>query len=142
MEPALRADIERLLEMTGQAELGAQMASTMSDAVLNSVRQAQKDVPPRVIEVVRDVFHAEFVKAFASSDMKDKQVALFAKYYTHTEIKGLIAFYETDLGRKAIANAPQLVRDGAAIGEEWARGAMPGLMKTVETRLRSEGLIP
>jgi hypothetical protein len=95
-----------------------------------------------VIEVVRDVFHAEFVKAFASSDMKDKQVALFAKYYTHTEIKGLIAFYETDLGRKAIANAPQLVRDGAAIGEEWARGAMPGLMKTVETRLRSEGLIP
>jgi hypothetical protein len=79
LEPALRADIERLMKMTGQAELGAQMATTMSDAVLNSIRQAQKDLPPRVIAVVREVFNAEFGKAFAPSDTTDKQIALFAK---------------------------------------------------------------
>jgi len=142
LEPALRADIERLMEMTGQANLGAQMATTMSDAMLNNFRQTQKRIPPRVIDVVREVSSEEFARAFASSAIKEKQIALFAKYYTHAEIKGLIAFYETDLGRKAIANTPHLMREGAAIGEEWAREAMPGVMKLIEARLRSEGLIP
>ncbi len=54
----------------------------------------------------------------------------------------LIAFYESDLGRKTIANMPHLIREGAAIGEEWAKSAMPGVMKVLETRLKAEGFEP
>jgi hypothetical protein len=142
VEPALRADIEKLMAITGQAELAVQMATTMSDAVLNGFQQSQKAVPPRVFEVVKEVLKTEFAKAFVQSDIKDKQIALYAKYYTHADVKGLIAFYESDLGRKAIANMPSLLREGAAIGEDWARGAMPGIMQILETRLKAEGLIP
>ena len=37
---------------------------------------------------------------------------------------------------------PDLMRDGSKIGEEWAKGAMPGVMQVLEARLKSEGLIP
>jgi uncharacterized protein len=142
VDPALRADIERLMDLTGQAAIGAQLASTISDAFLNGLQQTQKNVPPRVIEVVREVINAEFGQVFAASEVKDKQIALYAKYYTHADVKGLIAFYETDLGRKAVANAPSLMREGAAIGQEWAKGAMPGVLQRLQARLKSEGLIP
>ena len=142
VEPVLRADIEKLMEITGQTALSTQMASTISDAFLNGFKQKQSTVPPRMIEVVREVFNAEFAKAFAGSDIKDKQIALYAKYFTPGDVKGLIAFYESDLGRKTIANMPSLMREGATIGQEWAKDAMPGVMQVLQARLKSEGLIP
>jgi hypothetical protein len=142
VDPVIRADIEKLMEMTGQTQTSVQIANTISNAFLNGFKQTQKVVPPRMIEVVREVLQAEFARAFATSDFKDKQVALFAKYYTHAEIKGLITFYESELGRKAVANTPSIMREGAAIGEDWAKSAMPGVMQVLEARLKSEGLIP
>jgi hypothetical protein len=142
VEPALRGDIEKLMVLTGQAELGVQLASQISDAFLNGFKQTQNVVPPRAIEIVRDVINAEFVRAFAGPEIKDKQIALYAKYFTHDEVKGLIAFYESDLGRKTVMNMPSLMREGGEIGQQWAKGAMPKMIQTLEGRLKAEGLIP
>ena len=37
---------------------------------------------------------------------------------------------------------PHLVREGAAIGEQWAKKTMPAVMKVLETRLNAEGFEP
>jgi uncharacterized protein len=140
--PALKADIEKLMIVTGQAALGEQMAGQISDAFLNGFKQSQNVVPPRVIDVVREVINTEFSKAFSGAEIRDKQIALYAKYFTHADVKGLIAFYETELGRKTIANMPSLLREGGEIGQQWAQGAMPRIIQTLETRLKSEGLLP
>jgi hypothetical protein len=142
VDPAVRADIEKLMTMTGQAQTGEQMATMFSNAFLNGFKQSQQVVPPRVIEIVREVVSTELVRGLNESGMKDKQIALYAKYFTHAEVKGLITFYESDLGRKTIANMPDLLREGAAIGEEWAKSAMPGVMKALEARLKAEGFAP
>ena len=143
IDPALRADIEKLMVITGSANLGAQIATQISDAFLDSFKKTTQDVvPPRVIEIVREVLTAEFVKAFNGPEIKDQQIALYAKYFTHADVKGLIAFYETDLGRKAVSKMPNLMREGGEIGQRWAEAAMPTRLQTRETRLRAEGLIP
>jgi len=54
----------------------------------------------------------------------------------------MLAFYQSEVGRKAIAMMPDLTREGAAIGEQWARANMPRVMQVLETRLKSEGLMP
>src|SRR5262245_35514376 len=60
-DPALRADIERLMDITGSSARAAQMAGLISDALLNGLKQqTQNAVPPRVIEVVREVLNTEF----------------------------------------------------------------------------------
>jgi hypothetical protein len=142
VDPALRADIERLMEMSGAATTGSQMASAVSDAFLNGLKQTQQSVPPRVIEVVREVLNTEFEQAFNSGEIKDRQIALYAKYFTHDDVKGMLAFYQTDLGKKAIAAMPSLTREGAVIGDQWARANMPRVLEVLETRLKSEGLLP
>ena len=143
VDPALRADIERLMVITGSADLAAQMASQVTDAFLNSFKEStQNVVPPRAIEIIRELFHTEFAKAFGGPEIRDQQIALYAKYFTHADVRGLIAFYETDLGRKAVANMPSLMREGGEIGQRWAQDGMPKMLKTLEERLRAEGLLP
>jgi hypothetical protein len=95
-----------------------------------------------VIEIVREVLNTEFEQAFNGGEIKDRQIALYAKYFTHDDVKGMLAFYQTDLGKKAIAAMPSLTREGAAIGEQWARTNMSRVLEVVETRLKSEGLLP
>src|SRR5262245_39467383 len=69
VDPALRADIEKLMDVTGQSALSVQIATTVSDAILNGMRQSQKDIPPRAIEIVREVFQAEFAKGLTSAEV-------------------------------------------------------------------------
>ena len=54
----------------------------------------------------------------------------------------MLAFYQTDLGKKTIAAMPSIIREGAAVGEQWAEANMPRVLEVLETRLKSEGLLP
>lgn len=60
--------------------------------------------------------------------MRDQQIALYARHFSHDDIKGLLAFYQSDVGKKAIEVMPTLSREGAAIGERWARTNMSRIM--------------
>ena len=61
VDPALRADIERLMVMTGSADLATQMATQITDAFLNSFKEStQNVVPPRAIEIIRELFSPRF----------------------------------------------------------------------------------
>jgi hypothetical protein len=142
VDPALRVDIERLMQLTGASANAAQMASAMMDAILNGFKQTQQSVPPRVIDVVREVLTREFEQAFNGPEMKDKQIALYAKYYTHEDVKGMIAFYQTELGKKTIVVMPNIAREGMAIGQQWAQANMPRVLEGLAARLKSEGLLP
>jgi len=71
VDRAVRADIEKLMVITGSVNLGVQLASQMSDAVLKGFAQASKDaVPPRAIEIVKEVLNAEFATAFNGPEIK------------------------------------------------------------------------
>ena len=72
---------------------------------------------------VREVIIAEFSQAFSGGEIRDKQIALYAKYFTQADVKGLISFYESDLGRKTVANMPSLMREGGEIGQQSGRRA-------------------
>ena len=142
VDPAFRADIERLMEVTGAAAMATQMANSISDAFFNGFKQTQGAVPPRMIEIVKEVLNAEFAKAFTGSDMREKQIALYAKHFTHEDVSALLAFYQTDIGMKAIAVMPALTREGSEMGQEWAKGSMPRILQVLQTRLKEEGFVP
>jgi hypothetical protein len=46
-------------------------------------------------------------------------VPVYDKYYTHDEIKELIKFYESPLGRKMVDTNPLILNETMAIGQRW-----------------------
>ena len=73
--------------------------------------------------------------------MMPKLVAVYAKHFTQQDIRTLIAFYNTDLGRKLIDQTPLIVQESAIVGQEWATTHMPDVMAALQRRLRAEGLL-
>ena len=141
-DEAFRKDIMKLLDLTGSSKLGIQMANMLSGQFLDGIRRMKPDVPARAIEVAKELLNEEFTKAFESPDgLTPELVTIYAKHFTQQEVLGLIAFYETELGRKAVATLPQLMQESGAVGQKWAQQHVPRILGGVQERLLAEGLI-
>jgi hypothetical protein len=143
IDPEFKADIERLLDVSGASAMGVQMANLATASVINGLKQMQPGVPERAFTIVQEVLGEEFSRAFTAPDgIRAKLVALYATHFTHAEVRGLLSFYQTDLGRKTIEVLPKLAQGGAAIGEEWAAANMPRVLTVLQARLKAEGIFP
>ena len=141
-DAAFRADVEKLLEVTGAAAMGTQMATLVSNQVINGFRRQQPSVPDRAVEIIKEELNAEFAKMFEpASTFRQTLITIHMKHFTHDEVKTLLEFYNTPVGRKAIAVMPLAAQEGAAAGQEWAGQNMPRITATLQERLRAEGFI-
>ena len=138
LTPAKRADIEKLLQMTGALSLGKQMGAAVVEQYAQALRKTRPDVPERIIEVLP----AEVIAVFDANmgTFIDKVVPLYNKYFTAAEVKGMIAFYSTDLGQKVITVMPALLGESIATGRQWGEALGPQIDARVRARLKKEGI--
>lgn len=137
-----QSDVEKLLEVTGAASMGAQMAGLVSNQVIEAMRQQQPAIPAKASEIIKDVLNSEFARAFEpGGTLRQKMVEIQMKHFTHDEVKVLLEFYGTPVGRKAIAVMPLAAREGAEAGQQWASANMGRIAATLQERLRAEGFI-
>ena len=138
---ALRKDIEHLLEVSGSSQLGVQIATTISGQILDQLR-SKPEIPPRAIDVAKEVLDQEFRKAFSAPDgLTAGIVRVYAKHFTAEDVKALIAFYDTDIGKKVVTTMPAMTQESMAAAQKWAEREMPRITRVLEQRLRKEGLL-
>lgn len=119
-------NIKKLLEITGAKSLSQQMINQM----LNSMKSQYPDIPAS--------FWNAFMAEIKLDDMVNAYIPLYDKYFTNEEIKGMIAFYDTPLGKKALNVLPQIAQDSTEIGIKYGREAAERAMQ----KLKSQGDIP
>lgn len=142
VDEPLRADIRRLMEVMGASKLGAQAASVMSRQAIESLRRTQPGIPDRAVEVINQVFDEEFAKMFDGPEgVTEQLVAIYASHFTRDDIRGLLAFYTSDLGKKALSTLPAILQESMQAGQRTAERQMPGVMQVLQKRLKDEGLI-
>ena len=140
--PEFRADIEKLFEVSGTAALGLQMATLVSTQFLDAMKQTQPAVPERAVTIVKETLNAEFARAFEpKGELLTRLAGIYAANFTHAEVKALLAFYGSDIGRKAVSVMPRLAQEGAAAGQQWAQQNLPRVLGALEQRLRNEQLL-
>jgi hypothetical protein len=142
VDQELRVEIERLLEVTGAGAIGSQMAGIMVDQMTEAMKRRQPQAPERAIAIVKEVLNTEFSRAFAApGGLRDQLVRIYAKYFTREDVAALLAFYSTDIGRKAIAVLPMLGQESAMAGQAWGAANTPRVAALIEQRLRDEGFL-
>ena len=142
IDPALRADVEKLLEVTGALTMGQKLASLMSKQTIDMMQAQQQLVPDHVADVIKDVLDKEFTGAFdGPNGLRSEIIRIYASHFTRAEIAALLDFYATDIGKKTITVMPQLAEEGAMAGQKWAITNMPHVMDVLQQRLRAEGFV-
>lgn len=123
-------DIRKLLTATGAGKLGEELMGQM----FASLRSSMKQVP----ESVWDEITGEFKAEFTAEKLIELNVPIYSRYYTHDEIRQLISFYESPLGRKVTSVTPMLFKDAYEVG--MAHGQ--AVMRRILERLRGKGYKP
>ena len=122
-EEAKRADIRRLLKLTGAGDLGKQVATQM----LGQFQHAQPGVPKK--------FWEEFAKEIDPDKLAELTVPIYARHLSHDDVKQLIAFHESPIGKKLIKVQPLIMQESMLAGQKW--GAELG--EKVARKLVEEG---
>ena len=133
-----RADIEHLLEMTGATSIGKQMAVLTVAQLTQMLRQTHPGIPQKALDVLPAEIGAVFDEHIQS--FKETVIPIYDKYFTGEEIKEMIRFYSTDLGKKTIKVMPALVGESMAAGRKWGEALGPEIARRVRARLQQEGV--
>lgn len=138
---AKKEDTRRLLEVTGALKAGQAMSEAVVKQMVETLKQARPDVPATAFNIV-----AEEVNGAIQEEMTvkggfiDLMVGVYHKYFTHAEIRELLAFYRSPIGRKAGSLAPAMSREGFTVGQRWGQALGPKIEERVKARLKKEGI--
>jgi hypothetical protein len=120
---AKRADIRKLIELTGAANISADALQKMIEPLKASYPQVPEE------------FWDTFVHEVHSDELVDLVIPIYDKYYTHDEIQELMHFYQSPVGQKTIKVLPKLSAEAIDAGQEWGRMVADRAMR----KLREKG---
>ena len=142
LTPEKRADIRRLMETTGASNMAQQFVAAVSQNLFRSLKESRPEVPDRAFEVMTRELTALFSEKLQAPDgLLERTIPVYDKYFTHAEIRELLAFYQTGVGRKTIAVLPKVVGESMVLGEKWGESLRPEIERRVWLALQKEGLL-
>ena len=114
IERKKKLDILKMIDLSG--------ARIIANESFGLSAQIYKEEDPELYEfLVKNINVNEFIEEIF--------VDLYAKYFTHPEIKELINFYESPVGQKYINISPQLMREAALKAEEYMKKKLEDFME-------------
>lgn len=106
-DKAKNKQIRKLLRLTGAAAMAKQVMGQM----LQNLKPAFPKVPEK--------FWTKFAKKANTTELVDKLVPVYAKHLSLADLKGLVKFYKSPVGRKYVKVQPFIVKDSMRIGRGW-----------------------
>jgi hypothetical protein len=110
--PAKHDDIKQLLTLTGARAIGLRVCTQ----VLEMYKRAHTDV---AAEVWQEIWHD--VETRVEEFVTERLVPIYDQHLSHEDIKGLIAFYESPLGKKLLQVMPLMSQESMLAGQAWGR---------------------
>lgn len=98
--------VRKLLEVTGAAQLGKQVGDSMIDTF-----RKMPNLPPGFLD--------RFQKNMHTDELIELIVPIYLKHYDHPTLVAVIRFYQTDAGKKMIAELPAVTAESMEAGKKW-----------------------
>ena len=139
---AKQRDIRKLLADTGSAMIAIRYASATSQNIFQTLKGVRPDIPDRVQEEMnRELIQLFTEKMQAPGGLAEKLIPIYARTFTHVEIKELIAFYATPIGKKSITLMPKVINESMAVSQQWGASLGPEIENRVQEVLAKEKVI-
>ena len=126
--------------------VGADGSAFVFDGVAQSLVQQQTqlilsqhpELDPATLERFKTVFLEELTKQKA--DLLHVIAGLYATHYTREDLQGLVAFYESDLGKRTVEVGRQIQDDIFQVTSRWAITALQRAGTRAHARLKEQGI--
>ncbi len=121
-DKAMKEDVIELLKLKGSAKLRTEI-----------IKKAEVIFTEKFPEIPSD-FWNDFKAEVTEETFVMLLLPVYEKYYTHEEIKELVRFYKTPVGRKMNKILFELNKDVEIKGREWAVKIARQLLKKIKEK--------
>ena len=111
-DPAFKKEVLRLLELSGT---NAQYEALISPIIKSAPADKQADFKKEITESLKG--------------LTDKIADIYMQEFTPEDVKAMIKYYESPVGKKAASKAGVLAEKGQAAGMEWGQSLQGIMMK-------------
>lgn len=108
-------DFEKFLSINGSTET----YNIVYEQILTQLKMSKPGVPDSVWSNLKtEVFDNEV------NELTKKMVPLYKKHFTHEDVKELINFYESPIGKKLVTKTPLLTQESMQFSQQWSMSLM------------------
>ena len=137
MDQGKHDDIARILQITDARKNAQAMIDATLPQIMTIIGRANPEIPQSVLEEFRRDGSEEFTKALP--EFVEAMTGIFDASYSTEEIKQLLAFYESPLGRKMIAQTPQIMQQSMALGQHWGNQVGARVVARIRESAKKKG---
>lgn len=120
------AEIRRTLQLTGVQQTMEQMKTQM----ISAMRAQMQNVPPE--------FWTRLETKMDTSELLEKLLPLYDKYYSIEDLRAVNTFYASPVGRRLVATVPKITKESMAIGLEWGKRVGAQIAREAEIEMKKK----
>ena len=114
-QDSFKADALKVIEISGAA---------------GPMQMAKEQIMQNIPEAKKTEFSKEFDASLPS--LYEKLAVIYMETYTQDEIKEMLKFYNSSIGKKISSSTGELYKKSTAAGQEWGAGLQGMMMKYMQ----------
>ncbi len=122
-----RAAVKRLFQVTE--------IQKVLDSSVEVTLKSQIEADPTLSQF-EDIMREFLTEHMGWASLEPEFVDMYMQAFTQREVEDLIAFYKTPAGKKSIVMVPELMKQGAAVGQRRVQEHLPELKQKVQERVQ------
>jgi len=130
------AAAKEILEIKGSTTL----FDPVAPGVVEQVRLTLLQTNPMVAKDLNEVA-ARMREQYTprSAELRDNLIRTYASKFSEAELKELLAFYKTPLGRKSISEEPKVLDEAMANMEDWSQKLTAEVIDKMRAEMKKKG---
>jgi hypothetical protein len=139
--PAKRADIEKLMRITGPPDVTKQISNFFIRQMSQAIKASRPDLPAKTYRILSEEINIVIEDQMTTKGgFLDMVIPIYARHFSHKDIRGLLKFYQTDLGKKIIKIWPLILQESMILAQDWSKSLGPVIKKNINKRFKKEGV--
>ena len=132
-----RANIEELLKDTGMLANMSRVIDLLIPQIMGSLRKENRKVPDAVWEEFTGLCAEEMKRSLP--ELEEPVIAIYDANFSADEVKQLVAFYQSPVGRKIVIQLPQLMQQSVSMGQSWGEQAGARAVERIRAAAKQKG---
>ena len=128
-EEAAESPAMELLDLIDFDQTSVDSAMTVFEPYARQMEE--QGLPPAATKEIMEEARQMYGRVFSAPDTKRKMAGIYEKHFTRDELRELVRFYGTPLGKKTLETLPQILADSAKVGEEIVLKEMPDFQEKI-----------
>jgi hypothetical protein len=127
-----------LLEATNAKATMFTMIDALEPLILAQIRTRSPNLSDADLQQFESAFREEMMNSV--DDVMTLTARVYAEHFTEDDLRKLVAFYGSEIGKKYILNVPLIIKETVPIGAAWGREAGARAAQRATERLRANGV--